>query len=165
MLGIVTNVRRRQRAIPVHFKRDGCPDGGNRRDGGIWEPQIARKPKPISQRISQIVVIKDREIVHAQSRPLLVEINIDCIVRHPNHPEHLIRVNVHIVVVDLVSEIGRSDRTGVQVKSNKGERAFVMVSITSNERPLTEAHVCPKGEGHAGPGRRVGSCAAASNVG
>lgn len=43
--------------------------------------------------------------------------------------------------MDLFSELGRSGRTGVQVKSNKGKRAFMVVTVCPDELALTEAHV------------------------
>ena len=53
---------------------------------------------------------------------------------------------MHVVVVDLMNEIetDRSDRIGVQVQSNKGERAFVLATVHSDEVALTEAHVRPE---------------------
>jgi hypothetical protein len=49
----------------------------------------------------------------------LVKVNIDCSFRDANHPEHIVRVDVHVVVVDLLRNAGLSDRTGVEVKSDK----------------------------------------------
>src|SRR5260370_40081742 len=110
------------------------------------------------------MVIKDFQISQPQSGPPLVEINIDGIVRHANHPEHLVPVNVHIVVVDLLSNIGRSDRTGIQIKSDKAECGFVMFTVCTNELALTKTHIRLEGERHAGTGRRVGYRAAAADV-
>jgi hypothetical protein len=48
---------------------------------------------------------------------------------------------VYVVVVDLLREIGRSNRTGVQIKSNKGQRALMRLAVRTNKLALTKAHV------------------------
>ena len=72
---------------------------------------------------------------------VVVEVNLDGLVLHRDHPEHVVPVNVRVVVVNLLSEVGRSNRTGVQVKSNKGERAFMQAAVRTDEFALTEPHV------------------------
>jgi hypothetical protein len=57
-------------------------------------------------------------------------------VRYSNHPENVVHVDVHVVVVDL---LGQSDRTGVQVKSDQGKSAVMMAAIGTNELALAEA--------------------------
>ena len=75
------------------------------------------------------MIIKDLETAHAQTGARIVEVNLNCIVLHSNHPKNVVHVDVHVVVMDLLSENCRSDRTGVQVKSNKGERALMLAAI------------------------------------
>jgi hypothetical protein len=48
---------------------------------------------------------------------------------------------VHVVVVDLLGEFARSDRTGVQVKSDKGEREPIVAAVGADVLALTEPHV------------------------
>jgi hypothetical protein len=43
--------------------------------------------------------------------------------------------------MNLLREIGRSSRTGVEVKSNKGERTPVGTTVDTDELALAEAHV------------------------
>jgi hypothetical protein len=62
-------------------------------------------------------------------------------VPHRNHPEHVVPVNMHVVIVNLVCQLGRSNRTGVDVQSNKGERTSVRAAICADEFALAEAHV------------------------
>jgi hypothetical protein len=110
------------------------------------------------------MIIKDLETAHAQTGARIVEVNLNCIVLHSNHPENVVHVDVHVVVVDLLSEDCRSDRTGVQVKSNKGERALMLAAIGTDEVALAEAHVRPERERLLRSGHRVGSGAAAVDV-
>ena len=84
------------------------------------------------------MIIKDLETA-AQAGARIVEVKIHCTVRHSNHPENVVHVDVHVVVVDL---LGQSDRTGVQVKSDKGKSAVMMAAIGTDELALADAHVC-----------------------
>jgi hypothetical protein len=62
---------------------------------------------------------------------------------HLDHPEHVVRVDVHVEVVDLCGdrEVGRSNRNGVQIKSNEGERTPVELTVGTNELARGKAHV------------------------
>lgn len=83
---------------------------------------------------------------------------------HPDHPKHVVPVNVHVVVVNLVSELGRSGRTGVQVKSNEGERASMLSVVRTDEFALTETHVSLERQPHGGVFHRVCSYPAAADM-
>jgi hypothetical protein len=48
---------------------------------------------------------------------------------------------MHVEIMNLLNEIGRSNRTGVQIKSNKRERTVMGATVDSNELALTEAHI------------------------
>src|SRR5580765_7404502 len=85
-------------------------------------------------------------------------------VRHWDHPEHVIGVDVHVVVVDLLRDVGRSGRTGVEVKSNKGESALMMATVGADKLTLTEAHVRPEGERRGDAGHGVCSGSATADV-
>ena len=71
---------------------------------------------------------------------------------------------MHVVVVDLLRKIGRSDRTDVEVESDKDERTFVLVTVGTDELTLTEAHVRLKTQDHACASAGVCSDPAAANV-
>ena len=88
------------------------------------------------------MVIEDLQTAYAKAGAPSVEVHFDCVVRHSNYPEHLVRIDMHVVVMDLLRETLRSDRTGVQVKSDKGERALMASPIRTDELALIEAHVC-----------------------
>ena len=85
------------------------------------------------------MVVEDSQSAHSQAGPSQVKINIDCIVPYPDHPEHVVGINVNVVVVDLFRHISRSNRTGVQVQSDKGKRTMVPLTVGTNELALTEA--------------------------
>ena len=110
------------------------------------------------------MILKELEAPHAQAGARMVEVNINCIVLHANHPENVVHVDVHVVVMDLLGKYRRSDRTGVQVKSNKGERALMLAAIGTDELALAEAHVRPEREHLLRSSHRVGSGAAAVDV-
>jgi hypothetical protein len=87
------------------------------------------------------MVIEDLQALHAQAGSPLVEVNLDGVVFHLDHPEHVVRVNVHVEVVNLLREVGRSSRTGVQVKSNKGECTPMGLTVSTDELAPSKAHV------------------------
>jgi len=58
-----------------------------------------------------------------------------------NHPEYVAPVNMHIVVVNLLEQAGRSNRTGIDIQSNKGERTPVLLAVRTDELALAETHV------------------------
>lgn len=60
-----------------------------------------------------------------------------------HHPEHVVRVDVHVEVVNLCSdrEGGRSNWNGVQVKSNEGECTPVELTVNIDELATGKAHV------------------------
>ena len=110
------------------------------------------------------MIVEDTEAFHPKASPRVIEINIDCVVVHRDHPENVIRVDVHIVVMNLLSENSRSDRTGVQVQSNKRECALMPLTVGTNELALTKAHVSLVRQSHGGAGAGVCPGAAASDV-
>ena len=86
------------------------------------------------------------------------------IVLYADHPEYVVAIYVHVIVMDLLSEGGRSNRTGVQVKSNKGERGFMFATIDADEFALAKPHVCLKRERRTGSTHCVSSGSAAADV-
>src|SRR5579862_772017 len=61
--------------------------------------------------------------------------------RRWNQPEQAVGGNSGTVIVDLLQQTGRSDRTGVKVHSNENKRAVVMLAIFSYKLALHETHV------------------------
>ena len=105
------------------------------------------------------MVVVDIEVTDPQRSSSFVKVDLNRIVPCSDHPEHIIAVHMHVVVVNLLSEIGRSNLTGIQVQSNKGERAYTQSAIRSDEFALAETHISPEGQarGRALLGVRSGS--------
>jgi hypothetical protein len=108
-------------------------------------------------------------VVHVQplyEQPSLpsVEVNLEGIVIHLDHPEYVVGIDVHVVVVNLLRQVGRSHRTGVQIKSNKGEGAPMEAAVYANELALTEAHVRLVRKRGSGARRSVRSGPAATDM-
>src|SRR5712692_676607 len=80
---------------------------------------------------------------------------------HRDHPEHIVSINMCVVVVNLV---GQSDRTGIQVKSNKGERASVLLAVRTDEFSLAEIHIGLERQWRGGTRRGVCSRPAPDDV-
>ena len=115
------------------------------------------------KRIGKVMVVEDVHATHPKASARVVKVNFDGTVPHRNHPEHVAPVNMHVVVVDLVINAKgacRSNRTGVAVKSNKGERASMLLAVRADELALTKPHV--RLERQPVPGAHV--CSATSYV-
>ena len=87
------------------------------------------------------MVVEDIEVAHEQAGPRTVEVDLDGIVPHRDHPKHVVAIHMHVVVVNLLNETGRSNRTGIEVESNKDERALMPLAVCRDEFPLAETHV------------------------
>ena len=135
------NLCRRDDTAPFHVERNGRADGGDRCDGRIRVVRIAGQSQTLSQRVREVVIIEDLQPIHLQARSASVEVYFDGVLPHWDHPEHVVRVDVYVVIVDLFGEECRSNRTGIQVKSNKGERAHMGATVRTHELALTKAHV------------------------
>ena len=77
-----------------------------------------------------------------QARFSLVEVNFESVLIHFDHPEYVVGIDVHVEVVNLLREVCRSNRTGVQVKSNESEGTAVLDAVDVDELALPKAHVC-----------------------
>jgi len=84
--------------------------------------------------------------------------------RHGNSPKHIIRIDVGIVIVNLVSQVSRCNWTGINVQSNKGECAPVLSSVRRNEMTLIEAHIHLEGQVCGDTRDGVGSYAATQDA-
>lgn len=110
------------------------------------------------------MIVVDIEAADAKARPTAIEINFDGIMVQFDHPENVVRVYVHVVVVDLLREVGRSSGTGKQVKSNKSERTFVNATVGTNELALRKSHVRAVGEGRGDACGSIRTGSAAQDV-
>ena len=87
------------------------------------------------------MVVEDVHAVHSEAGPRAVEVNFDGTMSNRNHPEYVVAVNMHVVIVNLVRELSRSNWTGVEVKSNKGESASMLLAVRADELSQTKSHV------------------------
>ncbi len=135
MLSTVYDLCRREGTVPFDVEGDSRANGedaGDRRSGNS---------QSLRQRVGEIVVVEEVEIRHAEACLCAVEVNLHGVVPYGNHPKYVVPVDVDVVVVDLFSELSRSNRTGEEVKSNKGERAFMLMAVGGDEFSLTEPHI------------------------
>jgi hypothetical protein len=95
MLRVVFNLCRRKGTVPFHIEGNLRADREDPRDrrGG--------KPQPLCQGVGKVVVVKDIQATHEQAGPRSVEVNLDGIVSHWDHPEHVVSIDMYVVVVDL----------------------------------------------------------------
>ena len=73
-------------------------------------------------------------------------------VRNRHSPEHIVGVDVRIVVVDLLRQVSRSNWTGVEVQSHKAEGTLMQQTARPDEVTLIEAHIRLKGQVCCGAG-------------
>jgi hypothetical protein len=156
------NFRRRSYAVPFDVECDGGTFREDTRDDR--EAHGAGESQAVGQRVRHIVIVKDFQVSCLKASLPLVEIDFNRVLVDLDHPKDAVRVDMDVVIMDLVGECGRSSRIGVDVESNKGERALMLVAVRSHKFPLAEAHVClvRQGTGHAGGSVR--SCAATADV-
>jgi hypothetical protein len=164
MLRTVVDFRGRKDAIPFHIERNDRAHRRDPRNRGIGEAQVARQPKPQSDRVGDIVIVKNVQVPRPQSGLALVEIDMDRIMVQFDHPEHVVRIDVHVVVVNLFGEASRSGRTGVEIKSNESEGALLQVTVGTDELALTKSHVGLVGQRSGNSCVGVGAGPAAADV-
>jgi hypothetical protein len=114
------------------------------------------------------VIVKDDHVAHAEPGLRAVKIDFDNVAIYRDHPKHVIAIDVNVVIVDLqwdAEGAGRSNRTGVEIKSNEGERSVMLAPVRSDELALTEAHVGLIRKRHGCPCRRVRPGSTSTNVG
>ncbi len=58
------------------------------------------------------MVIEELQPPHTQTRLCAVEVRLHGVARDRDGPEHIVCIDVRVVVVNLFGEIGRSDWTG-----------------------------------------------------
>lgn len=95
----------------------------------------------------------------------IIKVDIDSVMFDGNHPKYVVAVNMDVVIMDLLSECGRSNRTGVHVDSNEGERGSMFVTPYVDDSALAEAHVGLKCQPRSGTRCRVCSGSASADVG
>lgn len=152
----IVNIGCRQRAVPDDIERYRRMDWEDRRDGRIG------KAEALGERVRDVVIVEDAHVRDVEFSVRIVKMDPDRAMPDWNHPEDVVAVDVHVVVVDLC---GQSNRTGVQIKSNKDERATMLLAVGSDECALTETHVRLERHARGSASISVGSRAAATNVG
>lgn len=110
------------------------------------------------------MVVKDIQAAHAEASLGAVKVNFDGTMPDWDHPEHVVPIDMYVVVVDLIRQLGRSNRTGVEIKSNKGEGASVLQTVRTDKLALTESHVCLERKRRCGTRHSVCSCPATTYV-
>lgn len=163
-LGCVANLGGRENAAPFDLEGDGREHWEHRWDRWVGEPQATGKSQPGCQRVRKVVIIEDVQTAHAQPRPTLVDVDLHGMVTHADGPKQAVGLDVRVVVVYLLGEVGRSNWTGEEVESNKGECALVPTPIGPDEHALIEAHVRLKREWLRLPCDGVGTDAAAQDA-
>ena len=159
---MVFNFCHREGAVPFHVERDFGAYRKRSRDGRVGPDH--GKPQPLRQGIGKVMVVEDVHAKHLKAGSLAVKVNVDGIMPHRDHPEYVVTVHVHVVVVDLLIDAGRSNRTGVQIESNEGECAPMLLAIRAYEPALAEAHVGLEGQPCRGSRGGVCSSPAAAYV-
>ena len=112
------------------------------------------------------MIVEDVQITHLQSSLRVVEIDLYGVVPHGNHPEDVVPVNSHVVIMDLLSygQGVRSNWNRVEVQSNKTEGTVMLLTVRTDESALTEAHVGPERQFRNSTSHGVGSRSAALDV-
>lgn len=83
-------------------------------------------------------------VAQPQGSDALVEVGFYRILRCRDDPEKAVGRSSWTVVVDLLGDIGRSGRTGVDVQSNEHERSVVLFAVLADVHALHGAHVGSK---------------------
>jgi len=135
LLLVVFDVCHFEGTVPFHVEGDLRMNWEDRRDGG------SGKPQPLCQRIGKVMVVENIQAADEEARPSIIEVDFDGAVFHRDHPEYIVTIDVHIIVVNLINEFGRSYRTGIEVKSNKSKRTSVLVAVRTDESALAETHI------------------------
>jgi len=89
------------------------------------------------------MVIVDVQVFDAHAGTPPVEVNLEGVVFDLHHPEYVVRVDVHVEVVNLCSEreVERSNWNGVKVKSNEDECTPTELTVNIDELAPGKAHV------------------------
>ena len=145
-LHLVYDLPGRNHSAPLDVERD-C--GWYRIDGWNIQPKPG-EALPTSEVVEQVVSIHHGHIAHTQRSDALVEIGIYGIVRCWDNPEKPVGRDSRTVVVDLLGDIGRSSRTGVDVQSDEHERPVMVFAVLADILALHGAHIGSKRK-RAGP--------------
>ena len=155
----VIDLRRIEDTAPFYIEGHVREDRGNTRNLRIGVVWIAVKPQTLGESVRKIMVIVDVQPVHDQTSLSVGEVNLDGTVVHLDHPEHVVRVDMHVEVMNLRAQ--RKTRYhrngGVQVKSNKDPRTLMDLTVGTDERALGEPHICSVRKRRVGARGSVGS--------
>ena len=120
-----------------------------------------RKALSTGQRVRKIVEIHHRHIDHMQRSAARAWADLHNVLWRGDQPKQAILCNPWIVVMNLLGQVCRSDRTGVNVQSDKDERTVMMIAIFADILALHESHVGAKRERLS----KSGSCASPAYLG
>ena len=85
-------------------------------------------------------------VTHTQGRCTSPWADLYHIARSGNEPKESIRRYPRIVIMNLLRQVCRSDRTGVDVQSNEDESTLMMVAVFAHILTLHESHISAKSE-------------------
>jgi hypothetical protein len=99
------------------------------------------------------VEIHHRHVAHAQRSCASPWVDLHNIPRSGNEPKQAVRSYPRVVIMNLLGQVCRSDRTGVNVQSDENESALMMLVVFAHKLTLHESHVSAKSErlGESGP--------------
>jgi len=135
VLHLVYDLCRACDAAPLNverYRRRNRSDGRDAQTG---------KPLSIGEVVQQIVSVRHGNVVHADRGEAAIEVDLNGIVPHWNHPEKTVGRDSGTVVMNLLNDIGRSYRTGVDVESDEHEGTMMVVAIFPNVFALHGSHV------------------------
>lgn len=111
------------------------------------------------------MIVKNVDVLNEQARLSAVHFNRHSIVLNRNHPENVISIYVDVVVVNLFDEAGRPNRAGVEIQSNEGKRAIMLLTVRRNELALAKTHICLECQPRGDAGCSIGTRSSTSDVG
>lgn len=83
-------------------------------------------------------------VVYADRGEAAIKVDLNGFVRHWNDPEKTIGRDTWTVVMNLLDDVGRSYRTGVDVESDKHEGTIMVFTVFANVFALHGSHVSAK---------------------
>ena len=108
---------------------------------GVESPLIAEDFALEPEEVPDVVIVEDAHVRDVEFSVRIVKMDPDRAVPNWTHPEDVVAIDVYVVVVDLRWERSRSNRTGVQIESNKDLRALMHAAVRTDEFTLTKTHV------------------------
>src|SRR5215467_14716862 len=101
------------------------------------------------------MIVENVDILNDQACLSAVHVNRNSIVLYRDHPENVISIYVDVVVVDLFDEAGRPNRAGVEIQSNEGKCATMLLTVRRDELALAKTHICLECQPRGDAGRSI----------